>query len=66
MAIHTSFLGITTISGDEAKAFNRKVTHAQGTKAAAQSARSGLKMMTSFQEKGVVVVKLVEKKLQTA
>lgn len=66
MAIHTSFLGTTTISGDEAKAFSRRVAHARGTKAAAESARSGLKMMSSLQKRGVVVVKLDKKKLQAA
>ncbi len=61
MAIHTTYLGTTTITGDEAKAFSRRVTYARGTKAAAQSARSGLKMLSSLQKRGFVAVKLNKK-----
>lgn len=58
MAIHSTFLGSTKVTGEDAKSFARKLTHARGTKAAAASAASGLKMMPSFKKKGIVVVKL--------
>lgn len=62
MAIHTSFLGTTTVSGEEAKAFTRKLAHARGTKAASESARKGRSMVATFAKKGIVTVKLNTKK----
>ncbi|MEI6804406.1 MAG: hypothetical protein WCK83_14695 [Burkholderiales bacterium] len=58
MAIHTSFLGATTISGNEAKAFTRRVLHARGTKAASEAVQNGRKMMTAFNKKRIVTIKL--------
>ena len=58
MAIHSSFLGSVKVSGDDAKALARKLTHARGTKAAAASATNGKKLVTTFSKKGAVAVKL--------
>ena len=62
MAIHTSFLGATTVSGDEAKAFTQRLAHARGTKAASEAAQNGRKMVAAFTKKGIVTVKLDAKK----
>jgi hypothetical protein len=61
MAIHSSFLGSVKVSGDDAKALARKLTHARGTKAASVSATNGQKLVTAFSKKGTVAVKLVPK-----
>lgn len=58
MAIHSNFLGSVTVSGDDAKALTRKLTHGRGTKAATQAAANGRKLATSFAKKGSVVIKL--------
>lgn len=58
MAIHSSFLGSVTVSGDEAKALSRKLTHARGTKAASQAAQNGRKMASAFAKNGAVTIKL--------
>lgn len=61
MAIHSSFLGSVTVSGDEAKSFSQKLTHARGTKAASQSATSGRKLVATYAKKGYVTIKLGNK-----
>lgn len=58
MAIHSSFLGSVKVSGDDAKALARKLTHARGTKAANASAANGQKLVAAFSKKGAVAVKL--------
>jgi len=63
MAIHTSFLGATTVSGDEAKAFTRRLSRGRATKAATDAALNGRHMVHAFAKKGVVIVKLATKKL---
>ena len=47
-----------TVSGEEAKAFSQKLSHARGTKAASESASSGKKLVATFAKKGVVTVQL--------
>lgn len=61
MAIHSSFLGSIKVSGDEAKAFSQKLTHARGNKAASVSAHSGRKLVASYAKKGYVTIKLGNK-----
>jgi hypothetical protein len=63
MAIHTSFLGSTTVSGDEAKAFTRRLSRGRATKAATDAARNGRNMVHAFTKMGVVMVQLATKKL---
>lgn len=58
MAIHSSFLGSVTVSGDEAKSLTRKLTHGRGTKAASEAAQNGRKLASSFAKNGVVAVTL--------
>lgn len=58
MAIHSNFLGSVTVSGDDAKALTRKLTHGRGTKAATQAAVNGRELATSFAKNGSVVIKL--------
>lgn len=58
MAIHSSFLGSVTVSGDEAKALTRRVQHARGTKAANEAAANGRKLVSTFAKKGVITIKL--------
>jgi hypothetical protein len=63
MAIHTNFLGATTVSGDEAKAFTRRLARGRATKAATDAAFNGRNMVHTFAKKGVVIVQLAKKKL---
>lgn len=58
MAIHSTYLGSVTISGDDAKAFSRKVARGRGTKAAVQSAANGRKLAVAFAKGGTVAIKL--------
>jgi len=58
VAVNSTFLGAVTITGQEAKAFARKVTHARGTKAASESAMHGRPLASTFAKKGVVTVNL--------
>lgn len=58
MAVNSSYLGSARVSGTEAEAFARKITHARGTKAASASALNGRNMASTFAQKGVVVIKL--------
>lgn len=66
MAIHTSFLGATIVSGEEAKVFTRKLaTRTRVTKAASEALSNGRKMVAAFAKKGSVTVKLTETKRST-
>jgi hypothetical protein len=58
MAIHSSFLGPVTVTGDDAKSLQREITNGRGTKAAAVSAARGRKLVASFDQKGAVAIKL--------
>lgn len=58
MAVHSNFLGSVTVSGDEAKALTRKLSHGRVTRAAVASAQNGRKLATSFAKRGSVVIKL--------
>lgn len=58
MAIHSTFLGSVKVSGDDAKSFTRKVSHGRGTKAAAESAANGRKLVSAFAKRGSVTIKL--------
>jgi len=62
MAIHSTFLGSMQVTGDEAKAFSSKLSHARGTKAASESATSGRKLAASFAKNGFVTVQLRQPK----
>jgi hypothetical protein len=66
MAIHTSFLGATTVSGDEAKAFTRRLSHGRATKAASDAAINGRKMVHAFAKKGAITMQLDTKKRPAA
>jgi hypothetical protein len=61
MAIHSTVLGSVRVSGEDAKAFTQKITHARGTKAAAESASNGRKIVASFAKKGYMTVKIGKK-----
>jgi hypothetical protein len=58
MAIHSTYLGSVKVSGDDAKSFSRKITNGRGTKAAAESAANGRKLVATFAKKGSVTIKL--------
>lgn len=58
MTIHSKFLGSVTVSGEDAKAFTRKLANGRGTKAAATSAANGRKLVATFAKKGAVTIKL--------
>ena len=58
MAIHSSFLGSVTVSGDEAKALTRKVRYARGTKASMKAAANGRKLVSTFAKNGVIKITL--------
>jgi hypothetical protein len=58
MAIHSTFLGSVKVSGEDAEAFSRKMTYGRGTKAAAESAANGRKLVTTFAKRGSVAIKL--------
>lgn len=66
MAINSSFLGATTVSGDEAKAFSRMVSHGRTNKAVTQAAENGRKMAAKFAKTGVVSFKLKASAKQAA
>lgn len=58
MAIHSTYLGSVTVSGEDAKSFSRKVSHGRGTKAASVAASSGSRLVAAFTKKGAVTIKL--------
>jgi len=58
VAVNSSFLGAARVSGQEADAFARKITHARGTKAASASAQNGKHMADAFVRRGMVVLSL--------
>ena len=66
MAINSSFLGATTVSGDEAKAFSRMVSHGRTSKNVTQAAENGRKMAVKFAKTGVVSFKLKASAKQAA
>lgn len=61
MAVNSTFLGAAKVSGQEAEAFARKITHGRGNKAASASALNGRHMTSTFARKGVVTFKLAKK-----
>lgn len=59
MAIHTSFLGTTIISGDDARVFTRQLTtRKRVNKAAIEALENGRKMMAAFAKNGAVGITL--------
>jgi hypothetical protein len=58
MAIHSNILGSVTITGEDAKAFTRMVTHGRTNQAAIQSLKEGRKMVAEYAKKGSVSIKL--------
>jgi hypothetical protein len=58
MPIHTSPLGQTVITGDDAKTFMRKLKYGRGTKASAESAANGRRLVAEFAARGSVTIKL--------
>jgi hypothetical protein len=57
MAIQSNFLGSVTVSGDEAKAFTRKLRHGRAPRAAVVAARDGRKLVASLAKRGSVLIK---------
>lgn len=58
MAIQSTFLGSTIITGDDAKFFNRLVSHGRGNPAAAASIANGRKLAATFVKNGIVSIQL--------
>lgn len=58
MAVHSTFLGSVTVSGEDAKALTRRMSHGRGTRAAIVSAENGRTLAASFAKKGSVLIKL--------
>lgn len=58
MAVHSNPHGPVTVSGDEAKALTRKLSHGRVTRAAVASAENGRKLAMSFAKQGSVAIKL--------
>jgi hypothetical protein len=58
MAVQSNFLGSVTVSGDEAKALTRRLSHGRGTRAAVVAAQNGRKLATSFVKRGSVTIQL--------
>jgi hypothetical protein len=58
MAVHTSFFGVTKLTGTDSTAFQRQVTYGRPTKAARAALSRGNKLVKEFQSKGYVVVKI--------
>jgi hypothetical protein len=57
MAVHSNFLGSVTVSGDDAKALARRLSHGRATRAAMVAAQNGRKLAASFAKRGSVVIK---------
>lgn len=58
MAVHSNFLGSVTVSGDEAKALTRRLSHGRGTRASVVAAQNGRKLVTTFVKRGSVTIKV--------
>jgi hypothetical protein len=58
MAIQSTFLGSTTITGEDAKVFNRLVTHGRSNQAAKASLANGRRLAATFLKKGAVTINL--------
>jgi len=58
MAIQSTFLGSTVITGEDAKFFNRLVSHGRGNPAAKASITNGRKLAAAFVKNGAVSIKL--------
>ncbi|MFG6488233.1 hypothetical protein ACG04R_16220 [Roseateles sp. BYS78W] len=61
MAISSSPFGPVTLTGDEAKAFSRAMLLGRGTKAAAEAAANGRRMVADFARNGTVAIELKPK-----
>ena len=58
MAVQSTPFGPVAVSGDDAKAFRRKMLQGWGIKAAAESAANGRKLITVFASTGAAVIEL--------
>ena len=58
MAIVSSFLGATMVSGDEAKAFTRMMARGRTSGVVSQAAKNGRQMVAEFAKTGVVTFNL--------
>jgi hypothetical protein len=57
MAVHSNFLGSVKVSGDEAKALTRRLSHGRGSHAAVAAAQNGRKLAATFAKRGLVLIK---------
>ena len=62
MTVFSTVLGPVTVSGDDARSFERKVALGRGIKGAADSVASGRKLVAAFVKNGFVTVELKPKK----
>ena len=58
MAIYSSFLGATTVSGDEARAFSRMVARGRTSAVVSLAAKNGRQRVAEFAKAGVVTFEL--------
>lgn len=58
MAVVSNPLGPVIVTGEEAKAFSRAVRFGRGTRAAADAAANGRRMVAEFRQVGTVTVQL--------
>ena len=58
MAIQSTFLGSTVITGEDAKRFNRLVSHGRGNALAKASIANGRKLAAKFVRNGVISIAL--------
>jgi hypothetical protein len=58
MAIQSNVLGSVTVTGEDAKAFTRKIARGRAPRAAVVAAQNGRKLVASLGRRGVVSLKL--------
>jgi len=56
MAVRSNFFGPVTVSGEDAKAFTRRLTYNRSTRAAITSARNGRILANDLATGGYVVI----------
>jgi hypothetical protein len=58
MPVHSTLFGPTVVTGADAEAFMLEMKHGRGSKAAAESAANGRKLVAEFAKRGAVTIKL--------
>ena len=61
MAVHSTFFGVTKLTGEDSEKFRRQVNYGRPSQAAQDSLKRGQALLRSMDSKGYVILKAKNK-----